>query len=103
MTDYDMTGVPGVGDLEGQPYGWLDFEAEPEMTGDGAGDPEKFFLLIGEWDRGAYSDEVCTIVHRTCGGKYPLDGTIAERKRLVAQHIVKLLNDNPIDLTKEHS
>lgn len=81
----------------GSPYGWLDFEPEPDMTGDGEGDPDKHILLIGEWANMSYSHEVCVIVHRTCGGTYPIDGALAEQKRLVAQHIVKALNDNPID------
>ena len=74
-------------------YGWLDFEAEPALTGNGEGDPETFFIIIGDWDRGAFSDEVCVIVHRTCGGKYPIDGALANQKRRIAQQLVAMLNE----------
>lgn len=76
--------------------GWLDFEPEPDMTGDGEGDPEKFILTIAS-GLGANcwrAEEIAVIVHRTVGGKYPLDGPEAERKRHNAQVIVDALNAN---------
>lgn len=89
-------GVP-VGDLIDKPFGWLDFEAEPDMTGDGEGDPNKYYLTIGAWDGGAFSDELAVIVHRTCPDeigreRFPLDDPIVESKRKVAMRIVHLLN-----------
>lgn len=85
----DQLGVPADGE-----YGWMDFESEPDGTGDGSGDPDKHILTIGLWDHGAFSQETCVIVHRTCDGKYPLDGPLAESKRATARHIVKVLNEN---------
>lgn len=76
-------------------YGWLDFEPEPDGTGDGSGDPDKHILTIVE-DPGGSNDEVAIIVHRV-SADYPIDGALAEQKRLVAQHIVDLLNEKPID------
>lgn len=69
-------------------YGWVGWEAEPEMTGDGSGDPEKHFLTI----RDPGGEEYAVIVHRTVGGKYPLDGPLAEQKCVNAQNIVDALN-----------
>lgn len=69
-------------------YDWVGWEAEPEMTGDGSGDPEKHFLTI----RDPGGEEHAVIVHRTVGGKYPLDGPLAEQKCVNAQNIVDALN-----------
>ena len=69
---------------------WNDFEAEPEMTGDGSGDPEMHYITI----RGEDGEEIAVIAHRLVGGKYPLDGEVAERKRHNAQVIVDALNAN---------
>ena len=90
-------GVPGVGELVDKPFGWLDFEPEPDMTGDGEGDPNKHYLTIGVWDRGAFDEELAVIVHRTCPDeagreKFPLDHSIVDAKRDIAKRIVHLLN-----------
>lgn len=69
-------------------YDWVGWEAEPETTGDGSGDPEKHFLTI----RDPGGEEYAVIVHRTVGGKYPLDGPLAEQKCVNAQNIVDALN-----------
>jgi hypothetical protein len=74
-------------------YGWLDFEPEPDTTGDGSGDPDKFILTIAAGlGTIMWPDELAVIVHRTCGGKYPLDGVVANEKRRTAQMIVDALN-----------
>lgn len=69
-------------------YTWVGWEAEPEMTGDGSGDPDKHFLTICYPD----GEECALIVHRTGGGKFPLDGDAAAQKLNRAQHIVDALN-----------
>lgn len=78
--------------------GWTDFEPEPEVTGDGSGDPDKHILSIVNYP-GEDNEEICVIVHRTCPDakgvhKFPLDGVLANRKRRVAQVIVDALNAN---------
>lgn len=73
------------------PFKWFDFESEPEMTGDGSGDPEKHYLTIAYPD----GEELAVIVHRTCGGKFPIDGELADSKRRAAQHIVAALDAYP--------
>jgi hypothetical protein len=80
----------------GDRYGWFDFEPEPEGTGDGSGDPEKHILTIVE-DPGGANEELAIIVHRICGGTYPINGALAHQKRLVGQHIVEALKRHPID------
>ena len=47
---------------------------------------------IAEEDGYYIPDEIAVIVHRTCGGKYPLDGDLANQKRANAQMIVDALN-----------
>lgn len=69
---------------------WNDFEREPEMTGDGSGDWDTWYLTIRD-ERG---EEVAVICHRTVGGKFPIDGEVADRKRRNAQVIVDALNEN---------
>lgn len=68
-------------------FSWTDFQPETETTGDGSGDPDKYILTITE-----DGEEYAVIVHRTCGGRYPLDGELAESKRSRAQRTVELLN-----------
>lgn len=86
ITSWAVEGVPG--DEESPQYGWNDFEPEPGMTGDGSGDPEKHFLTIVDPD----GEEYASIVHRTAGGRFPIDGPVAEQKRRNAQNIVDALN-----------
>lgn len=69
---------------------WNDFESEPNITGDGSGDPDTHYLTIRDED----GEELAVICHRTCDGKYPLDGDLANRKRHNAQVIVDALNNN---------
>lgn len=71
--------------------GWLDFEPEPDGTGDGSGDPDKHILTI-VLDPGGNNEEIAVIVHRTCDGTYPINGALANRKRRIAQVIVEALN-----------
>jgi len=64
-------------------YAWEDFEEDQSTDAI----EDKYILTITE-DR----EEYATIVHRTAGGKYPLDGEVARRKRARAERIVRLLN-----------
>lgn len=86
ITAWAVEGVPG--DEESPQYDWVGWEAEPETTGDGSGDPEKHFITI--WD--PEGEEYALIAHRTVGGKYPLDGDVASRKIDDANAIVAALN-----------
>ena len=73
---------------------WYDFEPEPDITGDGSGDPDTHYLTIAvvEPSDGSKGDEIAVICHRTCDGKYPIDGVLANEKRRRAQVIVDALN-----------
>lgn len=72
---------------------WYDFEPEPDGTGDGSGDPDKHILTIAVVEKdGSMGDEIAVIVHRTCDGKYPIDGVLANEKRRHAEVIVAALN-----------
>lgn len=51
--------------------------------------PHKYVLEIEDLHTG---DEVAVIVHRTEGGRFPLDGHVAEKKRRNARMIVDALN-----------
>ena len=89
ITDWKLKGVDSVEeDTEPSLYSWNGWEAEPETTGDGSGDPEKFFITI----RDPEGEEYALIVHRVCGGKHPLSGSIAVEKERRAQNIVDALN-----------
>lgn len=65
-------------------YEWRDFE-EDDSTDE---IQDKFILAIVDED----GEEVAVIVHRTCDGRHPLDGPVAERKRQNAERIVNALN-----------
>lgn len=82
---------------------WLDFEPEPDITGDGSGDPDKWILTIADGlGTSDWPEEVAVIVHRTCDGKYPIDGDLANKKRRNAQAICDALNDGHLgNLWKE--
>lgn len=72
---------------------WYDFEPEPDITGDGSGDPDTHYLTIAVVERdGSKGDEIAVICHRTCDGKYPIDGILANEKRRHAQTVVDALN-----------
>jgi hypothetical protein len=69
-------------------FGWIDFD---HMDSDE--DPERFYIEIFSLDGdGYYGEEIAVICHRLVGGKYPLDGSVANEKRAHAQRIVDLLN-----------
>lgn len=57
-------------------FTWIDFEPEPDGTGDGSGDPNKHILTILDPD----GDEFAIIVHRV-SAQFPLDGPVANEKR----------------------
>lgn len=66
-------------------FAWTDFEAEPDMTGDGSGDPDVFYLTIYE-----HGEEMATICHRASAA-CPVDGVVAQEKRAAADRIVEAL------------
>lgn len=77
-------------------YGYEDWQSEVEET-DGDGREGVYFLTIGlyETDEGGgeyMAEEVASIIHRTVGGKYPLDGPEAEKRVENARKIVRALN-----------
>lgn len=69
-------------------FQFTDWEPEHAMTGDGKGDQDKYILTIQTAD----GDEWASIIHRTDGGRFPLDGPVAEEKMGRAQLIVAALN-----------
>lgn len=50
--------------------------------------PDKYVITIWTPDE----EEMAVIVHRTCNGKYPIDGPLANEKMVNAQQIVDALN-----------
>ena len=73
--------------MTGVEYVWSDFEPD-----EGDEIPGKFILTIGT--NGDYGiEEVAVIVHRTCNGRYPIDGELANKKREDARFIVDALNE----------
>lgn len=96
ITAWAVEGVPG--DEEPPQYDWVGWEVEPEMTGDGSGDPDKNFITI----RDPGGEEYALIVHRTVGGKYPLDGDLANEGVARAEHIVAALNGQPERTARYH-
>lgn len=67
-------------------YRWWGWAAETDLDNDD--DREGvYYLTIGDDE-----DELAIIVHRTVGGKYPLDGDVANSKVVRAQRIVDALN-----------
>ena len=67
-------------------YLWTGWEAEADNDND---DDRKdvYYLMITD-----AGEEMAIIVHRTCGGKYPLDGSVALAKMARADWIVAALN-----------
>lgn len=65
-------------------YTWEEFELD-ESSDAIAG---KYLITIHDGN----GEEVAVIVHRTCEGRFPLDGTVAGAKRDHAQRIVNALN-----------
>lgn len=75
-------------------FAWYDFESEPDLTGDGSGDPDTYYLTIATvYPDGSMGDEWAVICHRICNGRFPIDGDLANKKRENAQFIVDALND----------
>ena len=73
-------------------YGWFDWEEDEEREG-------VYFLTIstlrydcGCCDAGCQGEEIAVIVHRTCGGRFPLTGEAAMAKVEQAKMIVAALN-----------
>ena len=64
-------------------FGW---EAEADMTGDGSGDPNKYFLPISYPD----GEALAFIIHRD-SEDYPLDGKDAEFKAATGAWVAKAL------------
>jgi hypothetical protein len=68
-------------------YGWWGWQ--PETDNDNPDDREGvWYLTIVDPD----GEEYAVIMHRTCNGKYPIDGELARRKVAQAKHIVAALN-----------
>ena len=76
------------GDGEARRYSWTGWERDTDMSGDGSGDPDRYFLTI----RDPEGEEYAHIVHRTNGGTYPIDGPMAREKEGHARRIVDALN-----------
>lgn len=77
-----------IADAERKPhYDFIDFEPEPDTTGDGSGDPDKYILTLRR-----NGEEYALIVHRTCDGLYPLNGPLARQKVHDAEILCETLN-----------
>lgn len=63
-------------------YDWTGWESEEEAT-DGPARPDTHFITIRE-----DGEEIAVIIHRTCGGQFPLDGELAKSKEAMADRIV---------------
>lgn len=61
--------------------GWAEDDSTDEI-------PDKYVITIWTPDE----KEMANIIHRTCEGKYPIDGPVANEKLLNAQQIVDALN-----------
>ena len=78
-------------------YGFSGWESETEGT-EGDGREDVYFLTISLYETNSEGEaiseleEIATIIHRTVGGKYPLDGETANIKVQRAQQIVSALN-----------
>lgn len=71
---------------EGQ-FGWHGWLSEEEEDVDDAR-PGVYWITITDTD----GEEYTTIIHRTYGDKFPLDGPVAMEKQARAQKIVDALN-----------
>ena len=63
-------------------YDWTGWESEEEPT-DGPARQDTHFITIRE-----DGEELAVIIHRTCGGQFPLDGELAKSKEAAADRIV---------------
>lgn len=68
-------------------FGWTDWQSEEEELGSD-GRAGVYWLEIF----GPDEEEYAVIIHRTVGGQFPLDGTVAKEKEARAQKIVDALN-----------
>ena len=69
-------------------YRWSDFEED--ISTDAI--PDKYIITITQ-----DGEEIATIVHRTCGGVYPLNGEVAKKKEYIAHRIVRALTETDPD------
>jgi hypothetical protein len=76
-------------------YGW---EAETDLDNDDDREGVHFLTIAQVEVDGSKGDEWAIVVHRTCDGKYPLDGAVAARKLNNAEFIVDALNKAVQDL-----
>jgi hypothetical protein len=67
-------------------YAWIDWEAETDLGNDDDREGVHYLTIVED------EEEMAVIVHRTCGGKWPLDGPLAKKKEQDAQRIVDALN-----------
>lgn len=51
-------------------------------------DPDRYYLTIRDPDE----EEMCIIVHCEVGGRFPLDGPVADGKTYTAEMICEALN-----------
>lgn len=66
-------------------FDWVGWEAETDLGNDD--DREGvYFLTIRD-----SGEEIAVIIHRTCGGEYPLSDPVAEEKIHAAERIVRAL------------
>lgn len=72
--------------IEDVRFAWIDFEPEPETTGDGSGDPSVHYLTIYE-----NGEEMATITHRFGLLGERMDASEVERKQKNAERIVEAL------------
>lgn len=74
-------------DTDTDKYHWIGWESEEdEMVTDAR--PGTYWITICHPD----GEEYAVIIHRTMGGKFPLDGDVAKGKEADAQRIVDALN-----------
>lgn len=67
-------------------YGWTGWEAETDLGNDDDRQDVHYLTITED------GEEFAVIVHRTVGGKYPLDGPEAKAKEARAQSITAALN-----------
>lgn len=75
----------------GSYWHWSDFEPEPDLTGDGSGDPNKHYLTVW-YGKDDNFDEMFLMVHRA-SDTFPIDGMLANHKRRLAEWLVDHLNE----------
>ncbi len=68
-------------------FTWWGWAEETDLDNDDDREDVWFLTIV---DSG---EEMATIVHRTCGGRYPLEGPLGKSKEANAQLIVDALNE----------